>query len=1198
MPTALSTIAIAKEQAATYQPLLLAEFTFYDGSVLRLSTHPLNATEGGYQYGGNDYLGRLNQQDIAQVQALSDTGIDLIPSVTLRISDPDGWVRTNYGDASGKGFKGAKVKLTLIFGDIEAGNFSSDSHRKFDGICDMHGIDGEYLSVTANSKTSLTRQILPTVPMQRRCPLINPITAAQRSDASNPDSPYYPCGETRSLATAPACSYTKETCTQANRRANITWDPPSTGSGREYISGGTVNFKNIGNSAVYGDYVPLIYGMAWVEPPIVNVVGDGNYTRGEAVLCFGQISDIYRCVVNDTEISPTNRPDRTAYGYVNKDFRYAWINDGRRDGLPNTDAPYNSQGDPYGNLAAIQWLVPRAIAEAGSKPRLRCLVRGRLVRVYTDVSTYTTIWSDNPVWIILDILILAGWNWADIDLATFITAAAFCDAYVTYTDQNGNSATRYRARASLVIRERKSAAEITRGLLQNFGGLLLPNTSTGKIQLIVRRTLADQQPSPVTGSNYNSPVTSKTIAGVTTNGYVAYKFTPAEIVSRAPYTSLRLPARPSSDLPNRVSFPFSDAEYSYAQSSLSIVDSDDVARMDGQEIGGSPSIAPLGITTYDQAIRRARVLMAEALRGNAQADPRGTVQAEWETSVRGEHLRVGDIVMIDEPYRGLSNQLVRVTKIQPSQNYETIKLFGNWHIDDWYTDAFGQANGPQGGSMNRGRKTVPMPWMPNAEAPIGSDSLYPSTKMSFAVYQQYDVGAGNAPLPMLRIVGREPVNVPSPTLRPPSVPIQGTTATTGGALAGDRVYWLALSAKDANGLYSSLSERIRVDIPSGTSTNTATISGISWASGSTGYRLYAGTDPFALALQAEVASTPANITLSAALQLTTGGAPDTSFDHLEADVVHIIHAGLWGAVCGAVTTTTIQVVGAGWTTDQWIGYDVSVLAKAVSTNPVPIASFRVTANTADTLTFAVNPAAAGVASGDVIVMRSKPTISNGGKTFTDALWQNSIYPGGMNVGEEVGRILRIIAGTGAGQSRRITANTATSLTVSDAWDTMPDSTSRYIIEEASVVYGAVQTPQMNSDSATWAVLFVPVENMKGQCVRVSVYTADSEGTRSPDVLAPIRELYVFGQALTVPTISVSANTTLTAQSQIVLVDASGGARTITLPSAASMVGLRITVKKIDSSANTVTLSSADNIDGTGTYVLSAQNEFVTVEGVA
>ena len=72
----LTTLIASKE--GNYQPCLLATFQFADGTFLRASTHNLNAAEGGNQYQSNDYLARIDQQDIQQVQARSEQGIDRI----------------------------------------------------------------------------------------------------------------------------------------------------------------------------------------------------------------------------------------------------------------------------------------------------------------------------------------------------------------------------------------------------------------------------------------------------------------------------------------------------------------------------------------------------------------------------------------------------------------------------------------------------------------------------------------------------------------------------------------------------------------------------------------------------------------------------------------------------------------------------------------------------------------------------------------------------------------------------------------------------------------------------------------------------------------------------------------------------------------------------------------------------------------
>jgi microcystin-dependent protein len=75
--------------------------------------------------------------------------------------------------------------------------------------------------------------------------------------------------------------------------------------------------------------------------------------------------------------------------------------------------------------------------------------------------------------------------------------------------------------------------------------------------------------------------------------------------------------------------------------------------------------------------------------------------------------------------------------------------------------------------------------------------------------------------------------------------------------------------------------------------------------------------------------------------------------------------------------------------------------------------------------------------------------------------------------------------------------------------------------------------------------------------------------------------------------SFSANTTLSVDDAgLVLVNASGGARTITLPAANALGGrpIRYQIEKTDSTANTVTVqrAGADTIEGATSVVLSAQ----------
>ncbi|MGE3681946.1 MAG: hypothetical protein AB7G93_09485 [Bdellovibrionales bacterium] len=78
--------------------------------------------------------------------------------------------------------------------------------------------------------------------------------------------------------------------------------------------------------------------------------------------------------------------------------------------------------------------------------------------------------------------------------------------------------------------------------------------------------------------------------------------------------------------------------------------------------------------------------------------------------------------------------------------------------------------------------------------------------------------------------------------------------------------------------------------------------------------------------------------------------------------------------------------------------------------------------------------------------------------------------------------------------------------------------------------------------------------------------------------------------------SKTAAYTLTTADDVILADASGGAFTLTLPAAASNSGQIYKIKKIDSSANIVTIdgNSSETIDGNTTYSLSGQDQFVEI----
>lgn len=96
----------------------------------------------------------------------------------------------------------------------------------------------------------------------------------------------------------------------------------------------------------------------------------------------------------------------------------------------------------------------------------------------------------------------------------------------------------------------------------------------------------------------------------------------------------------------------------------------------------------------------------------------------------------------------------------------------------------------------------------------------------------------------------------------------------------------------------------------------------------------------------------------------------------------------------------------------------------------------------------------------------------------------------------------------------------------------------------------------------------------------------SNGTNWTSGAAPAHTLTVVAK---------TANYTATSTDDVINCDSSGGAFTITIPAASSNSGKVLMIRKTDSTVNNfVAVTAADNIDGVGTYNLSAQYSFVQI----
>ncbi len=1073
--SALTNILEVKELKLTYQPLLLVEIQFTDGEVLRLSTENLDSNQNGVQYAGHDWHPRILSPSVGTVQELTDNGIVQAPQVTLQLADADKELWTQYEVL--KGFKGAKMTVKFVFADLESGTFSEDFLVKFVGVCNAPSeANEEGMSVTASNILNLSNINTPFVPISRRCPWVFPANKAQRvSAAVDEDSDQYHCGYSPDVTDGDAaggtaaargnldpltglpfksCDYTWESCIarlgdvalpnsdyvgpvqieqdqngrHTGRFGGIRFDPPSSWRGRAFLSGQTEEAINNPNDAKFRDFFPMIYGTTFVEPPVMNVVGEANSTRLEVAICPGLLHDgsatagpIQMVLVNDFVV-----PHQSVSTDVL--MAWGWVSYGGRDGHCNKNAIYAGKGDPYGGIACIQISVPRKVSDSSAIPKVRILTNGPKVRVWNsdDITDFDREFTNNNAWCLADLLTWCNVPATKLDLNTFLAAAEVCDVDTVYTDLAGRETTHKRYQTGLALRERSSAADVINKFLAGFKAVLSVSTNTddtsGQLQLHIRQTLADQQPEPIPGSNDDEAVISAD--GSTEeeeDGFVAYTFDETNILresdSRDSKSTFRIQQRPYSDTPNRVSIQFQDQDYFYTSDSLTVVDSRDIGRS-GQEVSGG--ISALGVVNFDQGKRALQTLLAEQYRGNPRSgidvdfdgfvdnDSGGTWFVEFETTFKAVHLKVSQIVSVSYAKYGLEDQLFRITAISVNDDCSRIKLRLHWHEDDWYLDSYGQAPDPLLQAARRHRLLrPPFGWCPNTEAPLGGDPMFDPTERTFGIAQVYETAADSSSIAKIRIKGKLPVNTYSSLISPPYAP-QGSYDIAGGyddwraIVAGE--YWLAMAGVDADGLFTPPSHPI-AKVVAESDGGVLNLPNVYWQENTAGWRLYAGRNPNKMSLQASGEGVPLDVSFQQYL-FANEAPPDVMFNFFRFKAKKIWHPGVFNLTISAVSGNTLTFTGQTFVDDEWENYAASILGSYNSDAYLPQWNFIVLSNTGDTITTGIDGVvpsegdtleSLGVKAGDMFVMRSHARVVTD-TTISDPKIVNSIPNYGTSVG--------------------------------------------------------------------------------------------------------------------------------------------------------------------------------------------------------
>ena len=522
------------------------------------------------------------------------------------------------------------------------------------------------LQVTFTNRLNLSRIVLPEVRIQRHCPWMFPETPAQRAQALNGGasgiySNLYRCGYSpdqtggvgnlNSGAPFTTCDYTRASCTARGMfRADLSSHPTARFGGIEFVppqiqvrslgEQGTHSSSEVANLALYNDFVPLVYGTAWCQPPIVFARSDGNLTRMEVLLGMGPMLNAVTVLVNDIQIPlAVTGTDMSATGW------YSLVGAGTRNGAFNldfTDGSGNPLGDPYGNMAFLSVVVPNRISNGATLAAVRVLVQGLELEQFDAGGVSLGVsFTNNPAWVLLDVLRRTGWQTASLDLSSFATAAEYCSETIETTDLYGNAVLTPRFECNLVLTSRTSAAEVVKGIVLG-SSLMLNLESGGLLALRVENTLALQQPNPPDGTNSTEQLNG---------GWPVYEFSDGSAafsgILRKPTgePAIRMYSKSGADVPNRLTVEFQDEFNGYQQDSLSLLDQSD-SLLTGRDV--TTAFQGLGLPNFDQAARMLQLQLSKSLAGN--------VFAEFQTTVKGIGVTPGDLITITYLKEGLERQ--------------------------------------------------------------------------------------------------------------------------------------------------------------------------------------------------------------------------------------------------------------------------------------------------------------------------------------------------------------------------------------------------------------------------------------------------------------------------------------------------------------------------------------------------------------
>ena len=764
---------------------------------------------------------------------------------------------------------------------------------------------------------------------------------------------------------------------------------------------------------------------------------------------------------------------------------------------PASGGTFPSDNDNYFNLDQSTWppedpvfaagsafATIRIVDEKGIQPRA---ITEHQMQVTISTGTETWYWNvpgtrlagpgmTNPVWVAVHCLLdalgqrlaSAAAQEAIVDIPAAISAAAV-NATVVNTLVGAGTETQFRAVGT--VGERRAIRDWLQDICNSFLGYY--TFAFGKFRI---------------GSRINSSVVEAFTAGNIVRDSLEFERAAPQF--------------------NTITIEYADERYDFAKNTVTVELADHVRKYGRR----ATSMNLPFVSNRSQALRIGAIRLREECGGIDETEWKKRLAGAFSTTVLGIGTEPGMVISLTHPEMPGGAGEMRVKRWTLTPDYG-LRLEWTTTTDSMYDLVVGPKPTdvePDPLPVERIEEILPVqPWFANLEQPAAGDPIYPANDNQFRVTQAYETSGDVTPLPRIVVEGEYPVTRVI-ECDPPRI-ASVSTSSTGGTIAGGSYVTVCLVATDVVSRMTRISAAIGVQVPAGTNTNRITLNGITWPAecAGGGYRVYAAIDRAMLTEQGSAtASQPSSITVTALTNVRTRGIPQPSLDGLVPRVRICDHLGINGLQITAIAAGSLTFAGAGWTSGQYVGRTVGIFADQ-SDGSAPLWHFEITANGADTLTVTPDPLAAGVQVGDIASILLEGNISSSYQ-IGDAALPNPQYPGGLEPDAEVGSLVLIVAGKGAGQERLITGNTETTLTVAPDWDIVPDATSWWVVVRSSIAYTGetIRVPIAEPGNQVYAE--IPIENLPGKTILVEVVARDIYGRESEARVNARRFIYIFG----------------------------------------------------------------------------------------